>query len=104
MERLPPGEVSVERGWLRGQPELMCEGVIEDDMAAEPQPSPAVTDCEEGQIELIPMGCAGLRISCFPIVTANEAEGTRWKAAPAHTEPATGEQKHDWPYSMQEKA
>ena len=27
MSRLPLGDVSVESGWLRGQLELMCEGV-----------------------------------------------------------------------------
>ena len=87
---------------LKVRAKRIPEWVIEDDMAAELQPSPAVTDCEEEQIELIPMGCARLRISCFPTVTANEAEGTRWKAAPTHTDPATREQKHDWPYPMPE--
>ena len=75
------------------------EWVIEDDMAAELQPSPAFTLCEEEQVELIPLGCARLRMSCLPTVTTSE-EGVHWTPASFHTDPATREQKHDWPYPM----
>ncbi len=76
------------------------EWVIEDDMAAELQASPAFTECEEELIEMIPLGCARLRISCLPVVTADAERGVRWTPAPNHTEPSERVQKHDWPYPM----
>ena len=76
------------------------EWVIEDDMAAELQPSPAYSECETEEIELIPLGCARLRMSCLPVVTEDGEKGVRWTAVPSHTEPSTRVQKHDWPYPM----
>ena len=77
------------------------EWVIEDDMAAELQGSPAYTESEEETVELVPLGCARLRMSCLPLVTSNENEGVKWIPALSHTEPSTREQKHDWPYPLE---
>ena len=78
----------------------ISEWVIEDDMAAELQPSPVYTECEMEEIELVPLGCARLRMSCLPLVTVDGEKGVKWISAPNHTEPSTRVQKHDWPYPM----
>ena len=44
------------------------EWVIEDDLAAELQPSPAYTVCEEEEIELYPYGAAKLRMTELPLI------------------------------------
>ena len=76
------------------------EWVIEDDMAAELQPSPAYTSCEEETVEMVPLGCARLRMSCLPTVTTDTVRGVKWTPAPEHTDPATRIQHYDWPYPM----
>ena len=85
---------------LTAKAKRIPEWVIEDDMAAELQASPAYTLSEEEIIELVPLGCARLRMSCLPSVTADESEGVKWIPAPNHTEPSTRDQKHDWPYPL----
>ncbi len=57
---------------------------LECDTPAELEMSPVFSDepCEE--IELIPLGCARLRMSCLPIVTENP-HATHWKRTPAFT-------------------
>ena len=83
---------------LKARARRIPEWVIEDDLAAELQSSPAYTVCEEEEIELIPLGCARLRMSCLPTVTADEEVGVKWIPAPAHTEPASRVQHYDIPY------
>ena len=87
---------------LKAKARRIPEWVIEDDLAAELQPSPAYTVCEEEEIELIPLGCARLRMSCLPTVTADEEKGVKWIPAPAHTEPASRVQHYDSPYLKME--
>ena len=83
---------------LKARARRIPEWVIEDDLAAELQSSPAYTVCEEEEIELIPLGCARLRMSCLPTVTTDEEVGVKWIPAPAHTEPASRVQHYDIPY------
>ena len=83
---------------LKAKARIIPEWVIEDDLAAELQPSPAYTVCEEEEIELIPLGCARLRMSCLPTVTADEEKGVKWTPAPSHTEPDSRVQHYDIPY------
>ena len=51
---------------------------MQNGTAAELQQSPVYADTEETEIELIPLGCARLRISCLPTVTENE-RAFRWE-------------------------
>ena len=79
------------------------EWVLEDDLAAELQPSPAYSTSEVEEVELIPLGCARLRISCLPTVTNDPEAGVRWTPAPAHTAPETRVQRYPTPYPMPKK-
>ena len=54
-------------------------------MAGELQPSPAYTDEPVETVELIPLGCARLRISCFPTVS-DSPDSVKWTKTPAHVE------------------
>ena len=73
---------------------------VEDDLAAELQASPAYTDQAEEEIELIPLGCARLRVSCFPVATNEAKRGTVWKPVPEHTDPSARVQRYPNPYRM----
>ena len=83
---------------IKAKARRIPEWVIEDDMAAELQPSPAYTECEEEEIELVPLGCARLRMSCLPTVTADAEGAVKWIAVEQHTEPSVRIQKYDTPY------
>ncbi len=56
---------------------------LQDQTASELQASPIYSDTPEEQLTLIPLGCARLRISCFPVVD-NGPEAREWVTAPEH--------------------
>ena len=56
----------------------------DDHMAGELQPSPAYSSAEMRKAELIPLGCARLRISVFPTVTDRE-DAVHWEKTKEHT-------------------
>ena len=56
---------------------------LEDHMAGELQTSPAYSTEESVKAELIPLGCARLRISVFPTVSDGEG-AVRWQRCPEH--------------------
>ena len=76
------------------------EWTVEDDLAGELQSSPVYTEQTEEEIELIPLGCARLRIACFPIATDDVKKGNVWTPAPEHTAPKTRVQRYPSPYPM----
>ena len=88
---------------LKAKVRRIPEWRMEDDLAGELQTSPAFSSCEKEEVELIPLGCARLRISCLPTVTDDEKIGARWTPAPAHTEPQTRTQRYPTPYPMPKK-
>ena len=53
----------------------------EDGLVGRLQKSPVFTEQPDEAIELIPMGCARLRISAFPVV-GQDGEGHRWRKLP----------------------
>ena len=57
--------------------------ILQDETAAELQQSPVYVETPEEEIELIPLGCARLRISCFPIITNDQTADT-WEKIPSH--------------------
>lgn len=75
---------------------------LEDDMAAELQQSPAYTECEEETVELIPLGCARLRISCLPIASTDPENSNLWKQSPTHTDLALRPKRYPDPYHFEE--
>ena len=70
---------------LRAQARRIPEWGLEDHMAGELQPSPAYTDEPVETVELIPLGCARLRISCFPTV-GDSPDSVKWTKTPAHVD------------------
>ena len=68
---------------LKARAKRIPQWKIQDSCAAELQRGPFYTETQEEEIELIPLGCARLRISCFPVITRNEA-AARWKEVPEH--------------------
>ena len=73
-------------------------GISNDPLKRLPLGERTVSELET--VELVPLGCARLRMSCLPCVTSDEAVGVKWTPAPSHTDPATRVQKHDWQYLM----
>ena len=71
-------------------------------MAAELQPSPAYTECEEESVEMIPLGCARLRISCLPVVSEDPENAVHWKPSPTHTDLITRPKRYPDPYHFEE--
>ena len=55
----------------------------QDSCAAELQQSPVYSEEPEELIEMIPMGCARLRMTCLPVLT-DDPYAPRWEEAPAH--------------------
>lgn len=70
---------------LKARARRIPEWSLEDDMCGRLQASPAYTDFEEEEIEMIPLGCARLRISCLPVVTTDAETGVHWTRTPVHT-------------------
>lgn len=70
---------------------------LQDGTAAELQQSPVYSAEATEEIELIPLGCARLRISCFPIVTDNP-NAEVWTEVPEHT-PLT-ERNENYPFGF----
>ncbi len=80
---------------LKARARRIPEWSLEDDMCGKLQPSPAYTDFEEEEIEMIPLGCARLRISCLPTVTTDAEAGVHWKRTPVHV--PIDERTHRYP-------
>lgn len=73
---------------LRCHAKRVANWGLQNRTVTELQPSPVATDAPTETIELVPLGCARLRISCFPIV--GEGPGAReWKAVPETVDLAT---------------
>ncbi len=68
---------------LRAKAKRIENWGLQDDSCAELQLSPVYTDTPEEEIELVPLGCARLRISCLPVVTEDES-APRWQSVPEH--------------------
>lgn len=83
---------------LKARVRRIPEWGLEDDMAGKLQQSPAFTDFEEEEIEMIPLGCARLRMSCLPVVTTDPARGNVWNRTPLHTTVATRTPRYPDPY------
>ena len=87
---------------LRARVKKIPQWTLEDDMAAELQPSPAYTECEEESVEMIPLGCARLRISCLPVVSEDPENAVHWKPSPTHTDLITRPKRYPDPYHFEE--
>ncbi|MBQ9973921.1 MAG: glycoside hydrolase family 127 protein [Oscillospiraceae bacterium] len=59
---------------------------LQDDGAAELQQSPVCCPAPDETIQLIPMGCARLRMTCLPVVTDDTSCPT-WQPVPGHIPP-----------------
>lgn len=68
---------------LSARAKRIPEWQIQDSCAGELQQSPVYSRAEEEVIEMIPLGCARLRISCLPVVTENP-DCARWQPIPSH--------------------
>lgn len=75
---------------------------LEDDMAAELQASPAYTEEAEETVEMIPLGCARLRISCLPVVSNDPENSVHWNQTPAHTDLSLRPRRYPDPYHLEE--
>lgn len=71
---------------LRAKAKQIPEWQLQDSCAAPLQQGPVYCDEKEQIIELIPMGCARLRISCLPVVT-DDTTLPKWQKAPSHIPP-----------------
>ena len=83
---------------LKARVRRIPEWGLEDDMAGKLQQSPAYTEFEEEEIEMIPLGCARLRISCLPVVTTDAENAVHWNRTPLHTTVATRTPRYPDPY------
>ena len=83
---------------LRARARRIPEWGLEDDMAGELQMSPAYTDFEEEEIEMIPLGCARLRISCLPVATTDAEVGVQWKRTMLHVDLSLRPKRYPDPY------
>ena len=79
-----PFEESVAPIVLKARAKKIPNWILQDETAAALQQSPIYVDTPEEEIELIPLGCARLRISCFPVVTDDTSADT-WEEVPPHT-------------------
>lgn len=70
---------------------------LQDDTAAPLQPSPVFSGEETAAAQLIPLGCARLRISCFPIVSG-DPRFPQWRSQPGSVPPEDRPQKYPDPY------
>ena len=73
------------------------EWKLQDDTAAPLQASPAFTEEKTQVRELIPLGCARLRISCFPIAT-DDGRFSKWNQGPDTIPLEKRPQKYPDPY------
>lgn len=83
---------------LKARVRRIPEWGLEDDMAGKLQQSPAYTEFEEEEIEMIPLGCARLRISCLPIASTDAENSVHWNRTPLHTTVATRTPRYPDPY------
>ena len=68
---------------LQATAKRIPEWQLQDSCAEELQQSPVYCDQAEEMIEMIPMGCARLRITCLPVVT-DDPTCPKWKNVPSH--------------------
>lgn len=87
---------------LQARVKKIPQWTLEDDMAAELQQSPAYTEQEEEIVEMIPLGCARLRISCLPVASDDPRAAVRWKQSPSHTDLALRPKRYPDPYHLEE--
>ena len=71
---------------LRAEAKRIPEWKLQDSCAAELQKGPIYSEEPTETVELIPMGCARLRMTCLPLVT-DDPEDARWVEVPAHIPP-----------------
>ena len=83
---------------LKARVRRVPEWGLEDDMAGKLQQSPAYTEFEEEEIEMIPLGCARLRMSCLPVVSTDAENSVHWSRTPLHTTVATRTPRYPDPY------
>lgn len=72
---------------------------LQDGTAAELQQSPVNSSEPLEEIELIPLGCARLRISCFPVVTDNP-KAEPWREVPNHIDLEKRPEKYPYGYDF----
>ena len=75
---------SVPSGVIRAHGKKIPDWKLQDHMCAELQNSPVRSSEPEEKIELIPLGCARLRLSVFPAVT-DEPWAQEWHEVPEST-------------------
>ena len=68
---------------LKAKAKKIPNWTLQDDSAAKLQQSPVYSVEETEEVELIPMGCARLRIGCIPVVT-DDPGANRWEKVPEH--------------------
>lgn len=68
---------------LKAKAKKIPNWTIQDDCAAKLQQSPVYSEEATEEVELIPLGCARLRIGCFPVVT-DDPGANRWEKIPVH--------------------
>ncbi len=70
---------------------------LQNDTPAELQQSPIYTETADEEIELIPLGCARLRMSCLPVVTS-DSTANEWKETPTDVPPENRAATFEAPY------
>ena len=70
---------------IRAKGRLIPNWTLQDHMCAELQKSPVKSDEKTQTLTLIPMGCARLRLSVFPVI-ADTPWANEWKKVPETTD------------------
>ena len=82
---------------LKAMAKKIPNWTLQDESAAKLQQSPVYSEEPAEEVELIPLGCARLRISCFPVVSEDPA-ANRWQKVPEHIPP----EEREWEFPFDE--